>query len=158
MAKPAHGAMKGARAQHNLTTQQFVRAAAEGGMFEVESSQIALQKSQNADVKTFAQRMIDDHGKANDQLKNLAGQNQLRVPASLDKRDAAKIAALQKASGASFDTAYLRDQRVAHHLAIRLFQGYAENGDQPAVKDWAKSTLPTLEEHQKMLKDMKKAP
>jgi putative membrane protein len=147
---------RGAGEQKPMTAERFTRQAAVGGMFEVQSSQVALQKTQDADIKKFAQRMIDDHGKANEQLKQIAGENHLKVPATLDKRHAAMLKKLDQASGKAFDKAYLRDQTKAHRQAIRLFQRYADSGTNQALQTFAKDTLPTLQEHADMLKNIKK--
>ncbi|HVV92228.1 MAG TPA: DUF4142 domain-containing protein [Hyphomicrobiales bacterium] len=151
------GRHRGAGQEKPLTAQRFARAAAQGGMFEVQSSQAALQKSQNDEVKKFAQRMIDDHGKANDELQQLAEGEHLKIPPDLNKRNQAQLDQLQGLSGAAFDAEYLKDQRRAHRQAIHLFQRYADTGTDHSLQDWAKKTLPTLREHQAMLRKIKKS-
>src|SRR5258707_14447193 len=97
--------------------RNFANTAAQAGLAEVTEAQIALQKSSNQDVKNFAQRMVDDHSKANDQLKSVAAQEGLNVPSSPSSADQRKAQALQKLSGAAFDKRYISDQDTAHKEA-----------------------------------------
>ena len=133
---------------HDANTQAFVTKAAEGGMFEIQSSQLALKKSQDKDVRDFAQRMIDDHGKADDRLKSLAKNE--RVPSSLDPEHQQMLSRLAGENGSSFVDQYKQMQVSAHHQAIDAFQAYAKTGQDPALRDFAQQTLPTLNEHLQM--------
>lgn len=135
----------------------FVTKAGNGGLFEVESSKLALQKAQRADVKTFAQKMVDDHGKANQELAAEAQKAGVQAPAKLDARHQQRLDKLSAANGPGFDEAYLGAQRSAHRDAVSLFQAYARTGDNADLKQFASRTLPVIQEHERMLKQTGKA-
>jgi putative membrane protein len=136
----------------NITApQDFANKAGPAGMFEVQSSQVALQKSQNADIKAFAQKMIDDHTKAADDLKAAAATDGVTVPAALDADQTVNLQKLQAASAGDFDALYVQMQTDAHIAAVGLYAGYAQNGKAGAVKDHATKTLPTLKMHYDMV-------
>lgn len=127
--------------------QKFVRDAAEGGMAEVELGKLAVQKASSQDVKNFGQRMVDDHSKANDQLKQIAENKGITVPAKLDAKDRALKARLSKLSGDSFDRAYMENMVKDHKKDVADFQRESESGSDPDVKQFASQTLPTLQQH-----------
>jgi putative membrane protein len=135
--------------------QDFASKAGPAGLFEVQSSQLALQQSQNADVKAFAQKMIDDHTKAADDLKQAAAKDGVMVPTELEPDQAANIQKLQGLAGADFDKTYVQMQTDAHIAAVGLYSGYAQNGAAGAIKDHATATLPTLKMHYDMVLKLK---
>ena len=134
--------------------QEFVNKAAVGGMFEVESSKVALDKAEDQSVKDFAQKMIDDHGAANAKLETIAGEQKLQVPADLDAKHKADLDALN-AAAAPVDETYVKLQRAAHAEAVTLFESYSQDGDNATLKAFAAETLPTLKMHQQMVDGMK---
>jgi len=126
---------------------QFVMEAARGGMAEVELGQLASQKAQSDQVKQFAQRMVQDHGKANDELKSLAQQKNITLPTELDAKHKATHDRLSKLSGAQFDRAYMQDMLQDHRKDVNDFRKESQSGKDPDVKAFAAKALPTLEEH-----------
>jgi putative membrane protein len=130
--------------------QAFVLEAAKGGMAEVEVGKLAVDKASNADVKKFGQRMVDDHSKANDELKAIASSKHITLPASLDAKDKAMYDRLSKLSGAAFDRAYMQAMVTDHVTDVAAFKREAQTGNDPEVKAFAAKTLPTLEDHLKM--------
>ena len=130
--------------------QDFVDKAATAGTFEVESSELALKMSKDADVKKFADTMISDHGQANTELETLAKEQGLTVPAKLDGKHATLIEELGKA-GTQFDAPYVKAQLEGHAEAVKMFQQYADNGDNKALQTFAVKTLPTLKMHLDMI-------
>jgi putative membrane protein len=132
----------------------FVTDAAIGGMAEVELGRLATEKAENADVKQFGQRMVDDHGKANDELKQLAASKNITLPTELDAKHKATHDQLSKLSGAAFDRAYMRDMVQDHTKDVAAFTRESKSGTDAQVKEWAGQKLPTLNEHLKMAKDI----
>ena len=126
---------------------QFVRKAAEGGLAEVELGQLATEKASSPAVKQFGQRMVTDHTQANDQLKQIAAQKGIALPTSLNAKDAATKARLEKLSGAEFDRAYMQDMVRDHTKDVSEFQKEANSGKDPDVKNFASQTAPKLEDH-----------
>ncbi|WP_455923363.1 DUF4142 domain-containing protein [Pseudomonas putida] len=135
------------------TTSAFVSDATAGGITEVEAGKLALKKSSSADVKAFAQQMIKDHGAANEKLAALAHKLDLVVPDDATLMDQAKKKILEMRDE-SFDKAYANNQVKAHEDTIELFQKEVESSDKAELKDFAKQTLPKLQEHLKMAKEL----
>jgi putative membrane protein len=136
----------GAMAQE-MSAQDFVTEAASGGLFEVRSSQIALDRAQRDDVRSFAQRMVADHTAANNELATVAGDLGLTLPQEPQGAPAELMAAVQDASGEEFDATYLEAQLTAHETTVEMFRAYAETGDEARLVQFAETALPTLESH-----------
>jgi putative membrane protein len=137
--------------------QKFVTKAAEGGMAEVELGKLAADKATNPEVKQFAQRMVDDHGKANDELKSIASKKNITLPTDLDAKDKALRDRLSKLSGAAFDRAYMQAMVKDHRTDVNEFRTESKSGRDGDVKAWAAKTLPTLEQHLKLAQDDNRA-
>lgn len=134
--------------------KDFMMKAADGGMTEVAMGQLALKQASSNEVKQFAQRMVDDHSKANDQLKELAAKKGVTLPMEPSAKHKMAMDKMAKMSGADFDREYMRDQVKAHDMTVSLFEKEARSGRDAETKAWAEQTLPTLREHQTMAKDM----
>ena len=132
------------------TAQDFVTKAATGGMLEVQSSKVAQDKLQDQSLKDFAQKMISDHGAANAKLESIAGEQKLQVPSDLDSAHQADVDKL-RSTAAPVDAPYADMQKAAHADAVSLFESYAKDGDNAALKSFASETLPTLKMHQEMI-------
>jgi putative membrane protein len=135
----------------------FVTKAAEGGLAEVQLGQLAADHASSDEVKKFGQRMVTDHGKANDELKSLAQQKNITVPTELNAKDKALHDRLAKLSGAAFDRAYMQHMLADHRTDVNEFKRESTAGKDQDVKAWASKTLPTLEEHLKLAEDTTKA-
>jgi putative membrane protein len=131
--------------------QDFADKAASANMFEIESSKLALQAVEDADVKAFAQKMIEDHSAAGEKIKQAATDENVTVPTEMGQMEQAMLTDLKSMTGAEFQKAYVDDQVKGHDQAVALFQGYADGGPDGALKDFAAATLPTLQEHQSMI-------
>jgi putative membrane protein len=125
----------------------FATKAAQGGLAEVQLGQLAKDKASNQAVKDFGQRMIDDHTKANDDLKNVASKEGITLPTSLDAKDQATYDRLSKLSGPEFDKAYMHDMVMDHRTDVNEFRRESEHGANPGLKAFATRTLPVLEQH-----------
>lgn len=132
----------------------FVKKAAQVGMTEVELGKIALNKSQDANVRKFAERMVQDHGKNNAELATLAKAKNLDVPKSLDSEHQAMVQQLSGKSGAAFDSAYAQHMAMDHDKAVMLFESGSKTSD-AELAGFAKKTLPTLKEHKQMAQNLK---
>lgn len=136
--------------------KKFLQDAAMGGMAEVAMGKLAADKGSSDAVKQYGQKMVDDHTKANDELKQVASAQSITIPDALDSRHQSRIDKLSKLSGAAFDKAYAKAQVKDHEEDVRAFQDEAHNGNNAAVKDFANKALPTLQEHLTMAKDLSK--
>jgi putative membrane protein len=130
----------------------FAIKAAQGGMAEVKLGQLAVQKASNPGVKSFGQRMVDDHSKANEQLKSIAGKDSMTLPNTLGAKDQELYNKLSTLSGGEFDRAYMKAMVKDHEEDIKEFQKEASKGTNPGIKNFASTTLPTLQEHLQMAK------
>jgi predicted outer membrane protein/sporulation protein YlmC with PRC-barrel domain len=130
--------------------QQFVEKAAIGNQFEIQAAQIALQKSGSDQVKQLAQRIMDDHEKAGDQLEQIVQDLGTQAPTELDQEHQQQIQALQDAPEDQFNEVYVPGQIRAHEETIQLFQKQAEQGQDQQLKQFAQETLPALEDHLEM--------
>jgi putative membrane protein len=130
----------------------FAMKAAQGGLAEVQLGQLAVNKASNPAVKQFGQRMIDDHTKANDQLKQIAQEQNITLPETLNAKDQALHDKLQNLSGPQFDKEYMKAMVKDHEEDIKEFEKESDKGKDPAIKSFASQTLPTLKEHLEMAK------
>jgi putative membrane protein len=140
-----------AQAASNLSAsdQKFVKEAAEGGMAEVELGRLAVEKASSDNVKKFGQRMVDDHSKANDKLKELASSKGVTLPDAPNAKQKATKARLEKLSGDQFDKACMKDMLKDHKQDVAAFQKESNSGKDSDVKSFANQTLPTLQDHLK---------
>jgi putative membrane protein len=140
-----------------MPDENFVQKAAMGGMAEVELGRIATEKAGSDEVKKFGQRMVDDHGKASEELKTLAQNKHITLATTLDPHHKAMQDRLAKLSGPAFDRAYMQAMLVDHKKDLNEFRMEAKSGQDPDIKGWAAKTLPTLEEHLKLAQNANQA-
>lgn len=133
---------------------KFILKAAKGGMAEVELGKLAVQKATASEVKQFGQHMVDDHSKANEELKTLTSQKQVALPSAPDAKEKKLYDRLSKLSGAAFDKAYVRAMLTDHEVDVKEFEKESNNGSDPDVKAWAAKTLPTLKNHLQMVRGL----
>ncbi|GGM17263.1 DUF4142 domain-containing protein [Pseudomonas asuensis] len=141
-----HAQSANANQAEAMSPEDFINDASAKGIAEIETAKLALEKSQSADVKTFAQSMIDDHTKMNEQLQQLAQQKKLEVADNAMLMDMAKKMILQ-VRDESFDAAYANNQVVAHEQTIEIYRNEANTGKDPELKALAQAALPKLEAH-----------
>lgn len=127
----------------------FMKKAARGGLAEVELGRLAAEKASNAEVKKFGQRMVDDHSKANDQLKQVASDRHVELPQAIGAKDKATKEKLEKLSGDEFDQAYISYMVKDHKQDVAEFERESKAAHDPALKGFVTETLPTLREHLK---------
>jgi putative membrane protein len=125
-------------------------------MAEVALGQLATEKASNAKVKDFGQRMMTDHGKANDELKALAASKNITLPTKLNAKQQATKDRLSKLSGSAFDRAYVNDMVKDHQADSAAFHKEASSGQDPEIKAWAAKTGVVVDEHLKMVQDIQK--
>jgi putative membrane protein len=146
-----------AGAKHDTSASadaMFMRQASMDGMAEVEHGRAAAANAENDEVKKFAQRMVDDHSKAGEELKSLASQKHVTLATTLDQKHRAMQEKLGKMKGHAFDHAYMQHMVEAHKQAVSLFQREAKSGKDSDARAWAEKTLPTLQEHVKMATEL----
>jgi putative membrane protein len=133
--------------------RQFMMKAAQSDMTEIRTSQLALSRSQNPQVRQFAQQMIQHHTQSSSKLKPLAAQKGVTLPKDLGENQAL-LTQLTKLSGTQFDQAYLSGQVKAHSKTQALYQKELQQGKDPAVKAFASQVLPVVTAHLRMAQNM----
>jgi len=153
-----------ASAQNDITGKNlsnsdmtFVKKAAQGGIAEVKLGEIAVKNGASDSVKQFGQKMIDDHSKANDELKQIASGKGITLPTDTDAKSKATMAKLEKLHGAAFDAAYIKDMKTDHQHDIAEFRKEARSGHDADIKGFASKVLPVIEGHYKMVSSMGKS-
>jgi putative membrane protein len=132
----------------------FVNTVAMDGMAEVELGRLAVQRAKSPEVKQFAQRMVADHSKANVELKQLASNKNMTLPAEPNAQQKADKDRLSKLTGAEFDREYMTMMTAGHDKAVAAFEDESRNGKEADVKAWSSKILPTLREHQTLAKQI----
>ena len=133
---------------------KFVRDAAQGGLLEVKLGELAKQKGASQTVQQFGDKMVAEHSKANQELKQLAMQKGITLSDQLTRREESELEHLQKLSGKDFDKAYATRMVKDHKKDIKEFQTAAKDCQDPDLKAFAEKTLPTLEHHAQMAEQM----
>ena len=134
---------------------KFAMEAAGGGMAEVKLGELAQEKGSSQFVKDFGKKMVDDHSKANDDLKSIAAKNNITLPSDMPPKHQALYDQLSKLSGDEFDKAYLAAMLKDHKKDVAAFQKESTNGKNPDLKEFASKTLPVIQGHLQMLQSQK---
>lgn len=134
--------------------KDFITGAAKAGKAEVELGQDALKHATNAEVKSFAQKIIDCHTKAGDELAKIAASKGVTLPTEARAGFKEAKERLMKLTGASFDQAFTQQMTDDHESAIKDFDDAAHNATDADVKAFAAKTLPVLRDHLKMAQDL----
>nr|WP_281065453.1 DUF4142 domain-containing protein [Jiella sonneratiae] len=139
------------------SAKNFVPMAATGNTFEIDSSNLALTKSTDDAVRSFAKRMVEDHSDAATGLKEAVrgSKTDVAVPTGLDARHQQMMDTLNADDESAFDADYVAMQHQAHVETVALFEAYAKNGEDGPIRTFAEKTLPTLKEHLQMVEKLK---
>jgi len=148
-------------AQMKPSTRNFVKEVSISNEFEIESSKLALQKSQNPEVKEFAQEMINEHTRLGNEFKSAvaastASNGDLEKSATgMDKKHERMLAKLNEAEGNKFDKEYIAAQKDVHKKAERLFSKYSKHGEDEALQTFADKNHEVIQKHLEHIKNIK---
>jgi len=148
--------MTGTTGSMDPADSDFMTKAAQGGLAEVNMGNMAASKATNADVKAFGNRMVTDHSKANDELKQLAATKGVVLPGDVNDEQKKAMDSMSSKNGKDFDKAYMYDMVKDHETDVKEFEKASKSAKDADLKAWATKTLPTLQEHLKMAKDAQK--
>jgi putative membrane protein len=137
--------------------RKFMQDAAEGGLFEVQSGQLAANKASDDKVKQFANKLVEDHQSANNELVQMANTKGLELPAAPSRSQRREIEKLGKESGSKFDQDFAKAEIKDHEQDIKKFEKASGKVKDPDLKAWIDKTLPHLREHLAMAKDLPEA-
>jgi putative membrane protein len=132
----------------------FMQEASMSNLAEIEHARLAAQNASSDDVKKFGERMAADHTKANETLKTMAAEKKVTLPTELDQKHQAMQDKLAKMKANAFDKAYMAHMVTSHEQAVGRYKRESQNGKDPDVKAFAERTLPTVEEHLKMAREV----
>jgi putative membrane protein len=131
----------------------FVTKATKGGMTEVNSGKLAMQKGNSADVKSFGQRMVADHTKANAELKSIVASKKWNIPEP-SPTVVTPDAMLTSSTGSDFDRGYINMMVKDHKKTVMLFEHAATSSPDPQIKGFAAKTLPILKQHYTLIQQV----
>jgi putative membrane protein len=143
----------GAQMRLPAPDQQFMLEAARAGIAEVELGRLAAQRAASDAVRSFAQRMVTDHGAANEELARLARSKGVALPSEMGPAHRATLDRLAGMSGPAFDQAYMGDMMKAHQQTSALFTRETREGQDAEVRAWAMKRLPGIQEHLRLAYD-----
>jgi putative membrane protein len=129
--------------------ESFFKAAAQGGMAEVELGNLAVQKASSPKVKEFAAKMVKDHSAVNEKLESLASSKNISLPSGAGAANTAKKGELEVLTGDSFDKSYIKSQVKAHVETVSLLRKEIASGQDADAKAFARSIMPTVQSHLK---------
>jgi len=133
---------------------KFATNAAQAGLAEVELGRLAVRLGSNPAVQSFGQKMIVDHSQANTELQTIAGKKKLELPRDVNANQRSTIDKLSKLSGAQFDKEYVADMVSDHEAAAKDFESQANKGNDAELKAFAAKTLPAIQRHLQMARDL----
>jgi len=150
------------RVHAGMTTaaDSFVQNAAVGDLYEIASSELALERTASPEVREWAKQMIDDHMTSAHQLSVAMEMNETQgvapIPTELDARRRKMYEHLEGAPQDKFDAAYLDQQLLAHEETLTLLRTYASEGDNPQLRSFALGAGPEVARHLSHVKAYKK--
>ena len=152
----ASGTGATSKAALSRADRQIVMNMALANMAEIENAKLAQTKGQSAEVKSYAQQIIDDHSKALEEVQQLAQAKGVTLPTELDKTHRAKADKLAATPNDKFDSAYLAQSGVAEHKKVHgMLRKAQSSAKDPDVKALAAKILPTVESHLKHAEGMR---
>ena len=145
------GSPEQVRTEDALSPNVFARWAAMGNQLQIETSRLALERSQRPDVDRFAQRIIDDHTRIAQDLRNAA--RGLSVPSELNSAHRSLLDDLRQTQQ-NFDEEYVSFQIEAHQDLIDVFEEFADAGEHPQLQRFAEEAIPSLQRHLRRAQDL----
>lgn len=140
----------------SASDKRFVEAALEGGNAEVQLGQLAAQKGNTEDVKQFGQKMVDDHTKLGDQMKEVAEKEGITAPTGIPGKDKALESKLRNLTGDAFDNAYIKAMVKDHQHDLSEFQKEANSGNDTSIKDAANQAAQVISQHLDLVEELAK--
>ncbi len=155
-APPPHG--HAPAPAERVTTREFLDWAWNLDTFEIEAGRAVESRVEDFDMREFALAIARDHARLSDELTAIASRQDLQLPKALDAERQQKLQALMSASGQALQAEFRNQQIDAHRNAVRLFQSYADDGDNVQLKQWAQRCLAMLRDHLVLAQHLHKPP
>lgn len=135
--------------------KEFMTKAAQGSMLEVALGEQIANRATDPDVRAFGQKMVTDHGRAHQELKELAASRGLALPTQLKEEHQEEVTEMTKLSGPKLDQEYADDMVEDHEKDVKEFREAVNEVKDPELRAWAQKTLPILESHLEQAKRIK---
>jgi putative membrane protein len=135
--------------------QSFLEQAAEGQQIEISLGQLAVQRAVNGRVKDFGEQMVEDHKKGSQQIEQLAMKGGVQLSPGVSEERKQKVNKISQLSGHAFDRAYIDYILEDHEAIVDEFQRRVETIQDQDIKQWIASTLPALQGHREMARQVK---
>ncbi|WP_373488565.1 DUF4142 domain-containing protein [Blastomonas sp.] len=148
-AAPGSGGDTGMVAEQNLPTATYVARAAMSDLYEIQSGQLAVNKGNSDETRSFGRMMIADHSQSSRDMKTALGQAKMPTdpPTMLDAEHQAMLEKLNMTQGHAFDTEYMAQQMTAHRKALALHQSYSANGETTQLRAFAQKVAQVVAKH-----------
>ena len=146
-AQEAKKEVKKEKAALQKQDSKMMRDIAQADLAEVQAGKLAASKASSAEVKKFAQHMVDDHGKHLSEARAMAKTKGLQLPSAPAKKHQQAMKKLESASGAEFDKVFMQQMVKDHEDGLKLVQNTAKNAKDPQLKADAEKTAPVIEKH-----------
>jgi putative membrane protein len=146
-----------AQSKADMADAHFAKAAAQGGMAEIQLGKLAADRGSYSVVKAFGERMVAQHGAAGDQLKAAAQQANIVLPVTVSSKDQQIYDRLARLNGSDFDRAYADDMVRDHEQDLNEFQNEANNGKNSNIRAFAAQIVPMIQRHLNQAREMQKA-
>ena len=138
-----------------MTPSEYVMTAGASDLYEITSSQVVMETTQNPQLREFAQMMVADHTKSTADVKAAASRSRVgAAPPQLNPLQQELVTELRAENGPTRDAAYIAQQKASHGQALNVQKAYAMEGTAPALKSAASTIVPIVEHHIKMLMAM----
>lgn len=128
-------------------TRTFLTEAASGNMMEIQLGELAQQKATNARVKEYAAMIVRDHTRANEELRTITQGRNVTISNTMEDKHRRKLDQLRDKEGVEFDRAYMKHMVDDHQEDIRKYEEMAREASDPAIRNYANTTLTTLRAH-----------
>jgi putative membrane protein len=134
--------------------RQFVVSALEANVAELNAAQLALQHSQNENVRGFAQKMITDHTYPQDTLTPIASMHHIQAPSMPTDAHRDMVDRLSKLYGPAFDRSYVNDMANMNALMISDFNTEVMKVIDPHIGAWVQNIRPMLLQHSEITQQL----
>jgi putative membrane protein len=151
---PSSGSMSGSMSSVSKLDRDFMTKAAQSDMTEIQTSQLALQKSQNREIRDYAQKMIQQHTNSSKELMQIAQSKGVTLPKDVGSKNQPLVSKLSKLSGQEFDRAYMQGQIQSHQKTLNEYQAYLQKGQQQELIAFANKIAPLVSQHLEMAQGM----
>ncbi len=146
------GKSAGHRPEHGA--KEFLIQVMEDSLAEMELCMVALDNTDNVEIKAFAQSMLDEHGKLGQQIEQLAKSMKVPFPKRVRAEHASMIRDMSRLMGEDFERRFVEQNLAYHENDLTVFQHYAAEEAEGPVRELADAGVKLFGKHLKMVKEL----